>query len=83
MSFIKENGGPMVVGAAVLATLIGYIELRAPQMVSAEMDKRGLVQTGAVASIKEDVEDLQATHAEDTAEWKRRVEKIVDILLEE
>ena len=90
MSWIRENGGPLVVGAAVLAIILGYIELRAPQMVGAEMDGRGLVNDetlanleGQVQAVAGDVVDLKDTHNRDSDRMDGKIERIVDILLEE
>lgn len=80
MNWIKDN---FAVIALVIGLFVGYAELRLPTMVSAEMDKRGLVKAGDVAAIKDDLKDLETLHSADTDEWKRRIEKIVDILLEE
>jgi hypothetical protein len=82
MNFIKDNGGPLVVGAVVIGFFIGYAELRLPRMVDEEMDSRGLISTGDFDQVRKDVEAQGVEHDEDTAEWKRRIEKVVDILLE-
>lgn len=80
MNWLKENL-PVII--LVIGLFIGYAELRLPTMVSQEMDKRGLVKTGDVDAIRAELVDLKETHNKDTDEWKRRVERIVDILLEE
>lgn len=80
MTWLKDNL-PVIV--LVVGLFVGYAELRLPNMVSSEMDKRGLVRTGDVDAVKDEVRELKDVHAADTAEWKRRIERIVDILLEE
>lgn len=82
MNFIKDNGGPLVIGAIVIGFFIGYAELRLPTMVDEEMNSRGLVSTGDFEQAKKDIKDQSDEHDEDTAEWKRRIEKVIDILLE-
>lgn len=82
-NFVKDNGGPLVVGAVVIGFFIGYAELRLPAMVDKEMEKRGLVSTGDMKQVQDDLVEQKEVHNKDTEEWKRRVEKIVDILLEE
>jgi len=80
MNAIKEN----IVAILVIGGLfIGYIELRAPQMVSAEMDSRGLVKAGDVAQIKREVEEQKVVHKEDRDRMDSKIERIVDILLDE
>ena len=90
MSWIKENGGPLVIGAAVVAVILGYIEMRAPGMVDAEMDTRGLVSTQTLQNISdkldavdEKVDDLKQLHNRDQQQADDKIERIVDILLEE
>lgn len=79
MNAIKEN----IIAILVVGGLfIGYIELRAPQMVSAEMDKRGLVKVGEVADIKQELENQKVVHKEDRDRMDGKIERIVDILLE-
>ncbi len=90
MSFIKENGGPLVIGAVVLTLLAGYVELRAPQMIGTEMDSRGLVSTETVNNIEnnisavaKDVAEQKETHNRDADRMDGKIERIVDILLED
>lgn len=90
MNWIKENGGPLVVGAVVLGMIFGYIELRAPRMVSAEMDTRGLVSDESFANLEDKVDAVAAqigeqkeTHNRDSDRMDSKIERIVDILLEE
>jgi uncharacterized membrane-anchored protein YhcB (DUF1043 family) len=80
MKWLQDNL-PVII--LVVGLFIGYAELRLPSMVKSEMDQRGLVDTGDFAAVQEDVEEQKEVHEKDTEEWKRRVEKIVDILLEE
>ena len=80
MNWLKDN---LPVILLVIGLFIGYAELRLPSMVDAEMERRGLVQAGDVDSIRDELVALKDIHNRDTDEWKRRVERIVDILLEE
>lgn len=80
MNAIKEN----IVAILVIGGLfIGYIELRAPQMISDQMDERGLVKAGDFAKVKEDLENQKVVHKEDRDRMDGKIERIVDILLEE
>ena len=81
MSDFLKN--PLLTGAAILAIFVGYAELRLPGLVDAEMNSRGLVSTGDFERAKEDIKEQKAKHDADTEEWKRRIERIVEILLEE
>lgn len=80
MNWIKENL-PVIV--LVMGMFIGYAELRLPGMVAEEMDRRGLAQTGDISSLKEDLEDQKVVHKEDRDRMDGKIERIVDILLEE
>ena len=75
MKWLQEN---LPVILLVIGLFIGYAELRLPVMVEQEMNERGLVETGTVAAMQDDMDKLEETHAEDTAEWKRRVELWLD-----
>jgi len=83
MSFLKNNGGLLVVGAAVLALVAGYMELRAPVLISNELSERGLVSTDKVAAMEQDIADQKETHNRDSERMDSKIERIVDILLEE
>jgi len=89
MSIIKDNGGPLVVGAAVLAIVGGYIELRLPsdEELQAKVDAKfvaaGTVSTDRVTSIEKDMAETRETHAADSTRMDGKIERIVDILLEE
>lgn len=80
MNAIKENIAMLLL---IGALFVGYIELRAPQMVSSEMDKRGLVKAGDFEKVKEDLAEQKTVHKEDRDRIDSKVERIVDILLEE
>ena len=80
MNWLKENL-PLII--LVVGMFIGYAELRLPSMVDEAMEARGLVPKGDFQKVEEALLELKETHGKDTEEWKRRVEKIVEILLEE
>lgn len=80
MNWLKENLGVIIL---VIGLFVGYAELRLPQMVKAEMDSRGLAETGDIAQLKEDLEDQKTVHKEDRDRMDGKIERIVDILLEE
>lgn len=83
MNFIKENGGPLVVGAVVIGFFVGYAELRLPAMVDEEMDSRGLISSGDFAALQDDLADQKVVHKEDRDRMDSKIERIIDILLEE
>jgi hypothetical protein len=83
MNWVKEQGGPLVVGAVFLGIVLGYIELRAPVMVGSEMDSRGLVSVETMETALKAIEDQKVTHKEDRDRMDGKIERIIDILLEE
>lgn len=85
MSFIKDNGGPIAVGAVALAIVGGYIELRLPS--DAELDKRiedRFTAAGNVAPHRMDraEEKIGELESEDV-KLDGKIERIVQILLED
>jgi len=85
MSFIQDNGGPLVIGAVVLGVIGGYIELRLPSdaelnaMVDAKFVAAGNVPPHRMDQAEEDIDDLEAADIRIDA----KAERIVQILLEE
>jgi hypothetical protein len=85
MSWIKDNGGPLVVGAVALGVIGGYIELRLPSdaevqaMVDAKFIAAGSVAPHRMDQAEKDIGDLESE--DDKLDVK--IGKIIDILLEE
>jgi len=82
MSFIQENGGPLVVGAICLAIIGGYIEMRLPSdlEIQAKVNK-AFVDVGAVAphrmdSAEEDIKENE----EDISDFEDRWNALIDAL---
>ena len=80
MSWLKENL-PVII--LVVGLFIGYAELRLPSMVADEMAKQGLASDSAVSDLKEDLAEQKVVHKEDRDRMDGKIERIVDILLEE
>lgn len=87
MSWVKENGGPLVVGAACLGIVAGYIELRLPGVVGAEVKAQTDEKIEAIHSVSPDKIQSMEGDIADNKDYIRRtedkLERIVDILLEE
>lgn len=85
MSFIKDNGGPIVIGTVALAVIGGYIELRLPSdaEIEAKIDAKfvaaGNVPPHRMDQAEEDIDDLEEADIRIDA----KAERIVQILLEE
>lgn len=87
MSWLKDNL-PVII--LVIGLFIGYAELRLPSMVADEMAKRGLVTNGELESIHgkidavdEKLSEQKQTHKDDRDRMDGKIERIVDILLED
>ena len=77
MNWLRENGG-LIGLISVASVAVGiFAELRIRQ----HLDSMNVPSDTAIADIKEDVGKMETKHDADSAEWKRRVEKIVEILL--
>lgn len=83
MSFIKDNGGVLAILGIAVVILGGFADWRISVKVEAALAEKGFATTDKITEIEEDIIMQKETHNKDTEEWKRRVEKIVDILLEE
>ena len=85
MSFIQDNGGPLVVGAVILGIVGGYIELRLPtdaeinEKIDAKFVAAGNVPPHRMKQAEEDIDDLE----EMDKRLDAKAERIVQILLEE
>lgn len=79
MNWIKENGG-LIGLIAVASVAVGvFAELRIRQ----HLDNMNVPTDDRIGAIEGKVDAQKEVHDRDTEEWKRRVERIVDILLEE
>lgn len=79
MSFIKENGGPVAVAIIALGIGAAYLEWRIDTIAS---KKVGTVKTIPLAKIEAMESDI-ADNKEYIRKTEDKVERIVDILLEE
>lgn len=79
MKWIKDNL-PVII--LVVGLFIGYAELRLPSMVSAEMANQGLASNSKVADLEKDLEDQKVVHKDDRDRMDDKIERIIDILLE-
>lgn len=80
MNWIKDNMGVIIL---VIGLFVGYAELRLPAMVSSELSSRGLVSTDKITEIEKDIADQKEVHKEDRDRMDGKIERIVQILLEE
>lgn len=79
MSWIKDNGGMLAVAVVLVAVVTGYMELRAPGIVQAQLEANGIVPKTTIDGMKEDITDLE----EEDEKLDGKIERIVGILLED
>lgn len=81
-SFIKDNGGPIVLVAIAAAAIAGYIELRLPSdadlkvLVDNKFLAAGVVPIHRMDSAEEDIEDNEDDIKDLTTRWNNLVDAI-------
>ena len=79
MNWLKENGG-LIGLISVAAVAVGiFAELRIRQ----HLESRDVPSDVRIASIEKDIEETRETHNADRDRMDGKIERIVDILLEE
>jgi len=82
MSFIKDNGGPIVLIGVAAAVIAGYIELRLPSdaelqaKVDAKFVAAGAVPVHRMDSAEDDIEDNKDDIKTLTDRWNNLVDAI-------
>jgi len=76
MSFIKESGGLLVVGAVLLAILAGYMEWRIGAAVSSQLQAKDIVAPLKIETMEGDIED----NTEDIDDIEDRWNRLVDAI---
>ena len=83
MSFLKDNGGPLVIAGTAIVICGGYFELRLAaeleDAVKAETDGIPVISQDKITAMEKDIADLEK--ADDKMDDK--ITRIIDILLEE
>lgn len=90
MNWVKENGGILVVLGVVVLLLGGYAEWRISVAVDAKFIEQGTVSPAKVDAIDTKIEAVKADvgvvrdqHNSDRDRMDGKIERIVDILLED
>ncbi len=79
MKFIQDNGGLLAVGAVAMILLGAYAEWRIDRAVSDALASAGIVPEAKIEAMEGDIAD----NKEYIRKTEDKVERIVDILLEE
>jgi len=90
MSFVKENGGVLAVAGVAVLILGGFNEWRISVAVTDAVQERfdalaeiDVVSPITIESMKGDIKDQKEIHTADALRMDSKIERIVDILLEE
>jgi len=79
MSFIKDNGGPIVIAGIALAIIAGYTEWRIAANVDTQFQAAGLVSPDKVDAMEDDIGEVKGA----LVRIDGKIDRIVDILLED
>lgn len=83
MNFIRENGGPLVIAGIALAIGAAYLEWRIDEITETKLAAAGIVSLDRIDAIENEVEDTQEQHKLDSDRMDRKIERVVDVLLED
>ena len=83
IEFIRENGGPLVIAGIALAIGATYLEWRIDEITEVKLAAAGIVSTDRIDAIEDDVKDAKEQHKVDADRMDRKIERVVDVLLEE
>jgi hypothetical protein len=83
ISFIRDNGGPLVIAGIALAIGAAYLEWRIDEITEMKLAAAGIVSLDRIDAIESEVEDTQEQHQIDADRIDRKIEKVVDVLLED
>lgn len=79
MEWIRENGGPLVIAGIALAIGAAYLEWRIDAITTQKTGALEIVPTAKIEAMEGDIADNKAY----IRKTEDKVERIVDILLEE
>jgi hypothetical protein len=83
IDFIRDNGGPLVIAGIALAIGAAYLEWRIDEITEMKLDAAGIVSVDRIDAIEDEVEDTQEQHKLDSDRMDRKIERVVDVLLED
>jgi hypothetical protein len=81
--FISENGGPLAIAATALIIGAAYLEWRIDEITEVKLAEAGIVSVDRIDAIENEVEDTQEQHKLDSDRMDRKIERVVDVLLED
>jgi len=76
MSFVKDNGGAIAVGAVVLAILAGYMEWRIGANVGDALAEAGIVPEAKITAMEGDIDRNEGDIDGIEDRWNRLVDAL-------
>jgi hypothetical protein len=83
MSFVKDNGGMLAVLGVALVVLSAFADWRISIKVEEALANKGFATSDKITDIQGDLAEQKVVHKEDRDRLDGKIERIVDILLEE
>ena len=83
MKFISENGGLIAVATVGLVVLAAFGEWRISVAVDEALAAKGFATSDKITEIQSDLAEQKMVHRDDRDRLDGKIERIVDILLEE
>jgi hypothetical protein len=83
MSFIKDNGGLIAVATVALVVLAAFGEWRISVAVDEALAVKGFATSDKITELQKDMADQKEVHNDDRDRLDGKIERIVDILLED
>ena len=83
MTFVRDNGGMLAVLGVMLVVLGAFADWRISVKVEEALGDKGFATSDKITEIEEDLADQKVVHKEDRDRMDGKIERIVDILLEQ
>lgn len=83
MSFVKDNGGMLAVLGVAIVMVGAFADWRIAVKVEDALAAKGFATSDKISEIESDLAEQKQVHREDRDRIDSKVERIVDILLED
>jgi hypothetical protein len=83
MSFVKDNGGMLAVLGVAIVVVGAFADWRISVKVEDALAAKGFATSDKITEIEEDLAEQKVVHKEDRDRMDGKIERIVDILLED
>jgi hypothetical protein len=83
VSFVKDNGGMLAVLGVAVVLVGAFADWRIAVKVEDALAAKGFATSDKITEIQQDLAEQKMVHKEDRDRMDGKIERIVDILLEE